>query len=78
VNASLNTYATAFGDNLRQTLFNATGSADMHTYMNYAHGDETLQELYGYEPWRLARLEALKSKYDPYRRFDFYSPIPGA
>jgi len=50
----------------------------MHAYVNYAHGDENLQELYGYEPWRLARLEALKSKYDPYRRFDFYSPVPEA
>lgn len=47
----------------------------MHTYVNYAHGDETLQELYGYEAWRVSRLESLKSKYDPKGHFSFYAPI---
>lgn len=76
MNSSLNSYATAFGNNLREGLHNASGSADLHAYVNYAHGDETLQELYGFEPWRLSRLETLKTKYDPEGRFDFYSPIP--
>ncbi|KIM94075.1 hypothetical protein OIDMADRAFT_136488 [Oidiodendron maius Zn] len=76
VNSSLDSHATAFGENLREALHNASGSAEMHAYVNYAHGEETLQELYGYEAWRLARLETLKTKYDPEGHFDFYSPIP--
>lgn len=47
----------------------------MHAYVNYAHGDETLEEVYGYEAWRVARLRALKEKYDPLGRFGFYAPI---
>lgn len=48
----------------------------MHTYVNYAHGDETLEELYGYDhAWRVARLKLLKDKYDPTGKFDFYAPI---
>lgn len=71
----MDSYAIAFGDKLREALHKADGSTDMHSYVNYAHGDETLQELYGFEPWRLTRLKTLKKKYDPERHFDFYSPI---
>ncbi|KAI1377706.1 FAD binding domain-containing protein [Hypoxylon crocopeplum] len=45
------------------------------TYLNYAIGDESLEALYGYEPWRLERLRGLKAKYDPHNRFRFYNPI---
>ncbi|RYP51126.1 hypothetical protein DL768_003473 [Monosporascus sp. mg162] len=45
------------------------------TYLNYAVGDETLESLYGYEPWRLERLRRLKAKYDPNSRFRSYNPI---
>jgi len=75
VNSTLDAKAIAFGDNFRQALHIADGSSEMHTYVNYAHGDETLQETYGYEPWRVARLQTLKSKYDPKGQFDFYAPI---
>jgi hypothetical protein len=67
--------AIAFGDNFRLALHKADESAEMHTYVNYAHGDETLQETYGYEAWRLDRLKTLKKKYDPEGHFDFYAPI---
>lgn len=46
------------------------------TYMPYAAGDESLESMYGYEPWRLERLRILKAKYDPYNRFGYYNPIP--
>lgn len=47
------------------------------TYVNYAagHDYETLESIYGYEPWRLDRLRSLKAVYDPENRFRFYSPI---
>lgn len=48
---------------------------ELHTYVNYAHGDETLQELYGYEAWRQSRLKSLKTKYDPNGKFNFNEPI---
>ena len=75
VNSTLDGKAIAFGENFRQALHKADGSAELHTYVNYAHGDETLQEMYGYDAWRAARLKTLKGKYDPEGRFDFYAPI---
>ncbi|XDG04741.1 hypothetical protein ABKA04_004356 [Annulohypoxylon sp. FPYF3050] len=44
-------------------------------YVNYAAGYESLQAMYGYEPWRLERLRHLKAKYDPQNRFAYYNPI---
>lgn len=51
---------------------------ELHTYVNYAWGDESLQARYGYEPWRLQKLRELKTKYDPCGKFDFFNPIPQA
>ncbi|KAI1407923.1 hypothetical protein F5Y13DRAFT_183040 [Hypoxylon sp. FL1857] len=45
------------------------------TYVNYAAGYESLESMYGYEPWRLERLLSLKARYDPYNRFAYYNPI---
>ncbi|KAK8070920.1 FAD-binding domain-containing protein [Apiospora hydei] len=45
------------------------------TYSNYATGDESLESIYGYEPWRMQRLLGLKAKYDPHNRFRFYVPL---
>ncbi|KAI9680453.1 MAG: hypothetical protein M1822_007211 [Bathelium mastoideum] len=47
------------------------------TYVNYAVGAdyETLESVYGYEPWRLDRLRSLKTAYDPQNRFRYYVPI---
>lgn len=47
----------------------------LFVYQNYAHGDEPLESLYGYEAWRLERLRALKRKYDPLNRFKAYHDI---
>ena len=47
----------------------------LSAYINYAHGDEPLEAIYGYEPWRLERLRSLKKQYDPDFRFKFYNPI---
>ncbi|KAJ5689703.1 FAD-binding domain-containing protein [Penicillium macrosclerotiorum] len=45
------------------------------TYVNYAAGDESVESMYGYEPWRLQRLRGLKDHYDPENRFSYYNPI---
>ncbi|KAI0154644.1 FAD-binding domain-containing protein [Xylariaceae sp. FL1272] len=46
-------------------------------YANYATGEsyESVNSIYGYEPWRLARLRGLKAKYDPKNRFRHYVPL---
>ncbi|ORY71425.1 uncharacterized protein BCR38DRAFT_479917 [Pseudomassariella vexata] len=57
-------------------LWNA-GAPDLKplTYVNYAFGDESLESIYGYEPWRLERLRGLKQQYDPNNAFAYYNPI---
>ena len=45
------------------------------TYVNYASGSESLESIYGYEPWRLERLRSLKARYDPNNRFRYYNPF---
>ena len=39
----------------------------LNAYVNYAHGDETEEDWYGHESWRIHRLTTLKKKY--------YAPI---
>jgi FAD/FMN-containing dehydrogenase len=57
-------------------LFNAgQPGRDPTAYVNYASGYESLQAMYGYEPWRLERLRSLKAKYDPQNSFAYYNPI---
>ncbi|KAI1485036.1 FAD binding domain-containing protein [Biscogniauxia mediterranea] len=46
-------------------------------YMNYAHGDEPLEAMYGWEPWRLERLRSLKARYDPHGFFNHYNSVLG-
>lgn len=68
--------ASDFANKARQ-IWHASDlpGGQMTAYPNYANGDESLEALYGYEPWRLERLRALKKQYDPYNRFRFYNPI---
>ncbi|KAK8855729.1 FAD-dependent oxygenase [Apiospora arundinis] len=73
--AEMDRIATEAGLKMRQTLFEGGGSPDLYTYVNYGLGLETLENYYGHEEWRLARLRTLKAKYDPGRRFSFYAPI---
>jgi hypothetical protein len=42
------------------------------TYVNYANGEQGPQEVYGHEPWRVARLNHLADLYDPGHRFGFF------
>lgn len=74
-NATLDPIAIKFGKDVRKILHGADGSSELHAYVNYAHGDETLQEMYGYEDWRQRKLKALKREYDPHGKFSFYAPL---
>ncbi|KAL4938555.1 hypothetical protein BDV06DRAFT_225881 [Aspergillus oleicola] len=62
---------------MTRDLWNA-GQPDLlpSTYVNYANGAESLESMYGYEPWRLERLRELKARYDPRERFSVFNPIP--
>jgi len=74
-NPALDEAAKQFGNELRQILHRGSGRTEMHTYVNYAYGDETPEEWYGHESWRLTKLRQLKTKYDPNNRFSFYGPV---
>lgn len=56
-------------------IHEGTGRSEMHTYVNYAYGDEAKENWYGHEKWRQERLLTLKNKYGPKRKFSFYAPI---
>jgi FAD/FMN-containing dehydrogenase len=72
---SQDTEAIRVAKELRSVLLEGSGSNELHAYLNYAHGDETPEELYGHQPWRLNQLRELKKKYDPHGRFNFYGPV---
>jgi FAD/FMN-containing dehydrogenase len=73
-NASLDAAAWYYAGKIRDTMIKGTGQIHK-AYVNYARGDETTEELYGPEPWRLEKLRRLKRKYDPHGRFNFFAPI---
>ena len=59
---------------LTDALYEGVGE-DRHAYVNYANGNETVQEMYGKERWRLEKLRGLKAEWDPRNKFRFYNPI---
>ncbi|KAI1155314.1 FAD binding domain protein [Nemania diffusa] len=72
---ALDKTAADLGESLRRILYEGSGQEELHTYVNYAFGDETMKNWYGHEQWRQDRLKALKQKYDPFGKFSFYAPI---
>jgi len=68
--------AIAWGEQTRSLMHagQAPGS-NLQVYVNYAFGSETLESMYGYEPWRLEKLRSLKKEWDVYNKFGFYLPI---
>lgn len=73
-NTSLDAIAWYHEGKLRDTMIKGTGKVHK-AYINYARGDETTEELYGPEPWRLEKLKRLEKEYYPYGRFNFFAPI---
>jgi FAD/FMN-containing dehydrogenase len=66
--------ADDFARRIRSALLKGSG-APLAAYVNYARGDESVEDLYGHEAWRLEKLRRLKAEFDPLRRFSFYAPI---
>lgn len=60
-----------------QDLWNAgQPTRQPDAYVNSASGFETVQDWYGHEPWRVAKLRRVKAEYDdPSNRFWFYNPV---
>ncbi|KAL8686941.1 MAG: hypothetical protein Q9218_006750 [Villophora microphyllina] len=73
--AALDALVPQYGHQARALFDAGEPQRPLNTYVNYAYGDETVEQLYGYEPWRMQRLKDLKQKYDPQNRFRFYNPI---
>jgi hypothetical protein len=63
-----------FFKDVRAQLAASSGYNDLAVYINYAQGDETLEQIYGES--KLPRLSALKREYDPKNVFRFNNPIP--
>jgi hypothetical protein len=72
---ALDAKALAFGEKLRQIIWSGSGQSELHAYVNYGNGTEKPENWYGYEPWRLQKLAALKKRYDPQGKFKFYAPV---
>ncbi|RYP52809.1 hypothetical protein DL768_002058 [Monosporascus sp. mg162] len=75
-NATIDPLAQAFGQKLRNYLLEGSDDPSrLRAYVNYAHGDESVQEVYGWENWRLEKLRRLKAQWDPENRMRYYVPI---
>lgn len=73
--SSLDAEAVDMGKQITELWANGQPNREQHIYVNYAFGDEPLEQMYGSEPWRLETLRATKAKYDPENAFRFYNPI---
>ena len=72
-NASDDAAANTFGNEVRDLLRKQQDdTAPNTTYINFAHGDESLEIIYGDS---LPRLRSLKARYDPEHRFSQWFPI---
>ncbi|PYI24917.1 FAD-binding domain-containing protein [Aspergillus indologenus CBS 114.80] len=59
---------------LRQSWVQTSGYPDLAIYVNYAHGDETLEQIYGRT--KLPRLAKLKKQWDPTNVFGYNNGLP--
>lgn len=73
--SALDALAPQYGHQARALIDAGEPQRPLNVYVNYAYGDETVEQIYGYEPGRVQKLRNLKKKYDPYNRFRFYNPI---
>ncbi|KAK7946574.1 uncharacterized protein PG986_010895 [Apiospora aurea] len=66
--------ASALGHELREDLRATDGYPEPSVFVNYARGDEKLEEIYGRQ--NLPRLAKLKKQWDPHGFFSFNNALP--
>ncbi|KAL1863002.1 FAD-linked oxidoreductase alt4 [Diaporthe australafricana] len=66
-------------DEWKRKYISVSGYGRLQQYVNYGNTTSTMPDppdaLYGYEPWRLETLRALKKLYDPENVFRWYQPL---
>ncbi|KAJ5632836.1 hypothetical protein N7490_009175, partial [Penicillium lividum] len=67
--------AREFGERLQAASRNGEIA---HSYVNYAMGGEEFAQVYGRDVGRLEKLQAIKTKSDPYNKFGFYASLASA
>lgn len=77
-NRALHELAVQSGEEIKRLLVQGAKEqgGGSHSYVNYAYGGETLEEVYGKEG--LGRLRKLKREFDPRNRFGYYVPVEPA
>ncbi|KAI5918786.1 hypothetical protein F4810DRAFT_690548 [Camillea tinctor] len=73
-NKDLAEEANRLAHEIRHDFQATSGYPDLSVYINYAYGDESLEQKYGAE--KLPRLIALKQKWDPNNVFGYNNPLP--
>lgn len=63
-----------FAREVRQDLAAESGYPDLSVYVSYAHGDETVEQVYGKD--KLPRLVGLKKRWDPNNVFAYNHALP--
>ncbi|KAI1456525.1 FAD-binding domain-containing protein [Annulohypoxylon moriforme] len=66
--------AIALGRELRQDIAATSGYPEITVFVNYAHGDEGLERIYGKD--KLPRLAQLKKTWDPNQFFSYNNGLP--
>lgn len=77
IQADLADEALKYGTRMQEALVRGSSDKKLHSYVNYAAGNEPREALYGHDSWRLKKLRKLKAEYDSHGRFNFYLPING-
>ncbi|KAJ5588911.1 hypothetical protein N7537_011589 [Penicillium hordei] len=67
--------AREFGERLQVASCNGEIA---HSYVNYAMGGEELPQVYGRNVNRPEKLQAIKTRFDPYKKLGFYASLAGA
>ncbi|CAJ2508334.1 Uu.00g133600.m01.CDS01 [Anthostomella pinea] len=66
--------STRLAQSIREQIASSSGYGGLTVYVNYAHGDEQIEEIYGRD--KLSRLVELKRAWDSNNAFSFNNPLP--
>lgn len=62
------------GQDIRNDFVETSGYSNLTVYVNYAHGDESLESIYGAD--KLPALASLKKEWDPHNAFRYNFALP--